>query len=81
MLTTIKGRKIVYLGHVLRGEKYRLLQLILKGKRGVSGRQTSWRKPGVHKAGELFRLAEDRDALFTVIANVRKAYEEEEYAY
>jgi len=36
------ANKIVYLGHVLRGEHYRLLQLSLKGKRGVGGRQMSW---------------------------------------
>lgn len=81
LLTTIKCRKISYLGHVLRGEEYRLLQLILKGKiegrRGVGRRQMSWLRnirqwTGIPEAGELFRLAEDRVALSTVIANVRR---------
>lgn len=81
LLTTIKCRKISYLGHVLRGEKYHLLQLILKGKiegkRGVGRRQMSWLRnirqwTGVSGAGELFRLAEDRVALSAVIANVRR---------
>lgn len=31
LLSTVKCRKITYLGHVLRGRKYNTLQLILKG--------------------------------------------------
>jgi len=36
LLNTIKQRKTVYLGHILRGSRYELLKLILKGK---------WKKP------------------------------------
>ena len=46
LLTIIKVRKVSYLGHVLRGERYELLHLIIKGKiegrRGVGRRQISW---------------------------------------
>jgi len=46
LLMTIKCRKIAYLSHILRGEKYRLLQLILKrkidGRKSVDERQISW---------------------------------------
>ena len=46
LLNTVKCRKISYLGHILRGSKYRLLQLILKGKiegrRGPGRKQQSW---------------------------------------
>ncbi|CAH2262388.1 jg26894 [Pararge aegeria aegeria] len=43
--STIKIRKVVYLGHVLRHERYELLQLIMTGKvarrRGAAGFVTS----------------------------------------
>lgn len=81
LLTTVKCRKTSYLGHILRGDKYRLLQLILKGKiegrRGIGRKQQSWLRnirdwTGIRRAGELFRLAEDRTAFAMVIANVRE---------
>lgn len=80
IMITVKCRKIAYLGHILRGEKYHLLQLIMKGKiegkRGVGRRQISWLRnirewTGIRNAVDLFRVAEDRDALSAVIANVR----------
>jgi len=57
----------------LRGETYRLLQIILKvkievkrgsGRRQISGLKNigQWIEAGeVHEAGEILRLAEDRD--------------------
>lgn len=80
LLTTVKCRKLAYLGHVLRGNRYRMLQLIMKGKiegrRGVGRKQISWLKnirdwTGIHSVEQLFRMAEDRDQLAIVIANVR----------
>lgn len=80
LLTTIKCRKIGYLGHVLRGEKYRLLHLILKGRiegrQGIGRKQLSWLRnirtwTGIRRAEELFRAAEDKEAIARVIADVR----------
>ncbi len=48
LLFTLKKRKLTYLGHVLRGEKYEILRVILEGKivgkRSVGRRQNSWTK-------------------------------------
>jgi len=52
LLMTVKCRKTSYLGHILRGYKYRLLQLILKGK--IEGRRGAGRK-------QLSRLRNIRD--------------------
>ena len=71
---TIRYQKTSYLGHILRGDKYRLLQLILKGK--IEGRRGVGRS-GCHgseifeKAGELFHMAEERSAFAIMKANVR----------
>ena len=79
LLTTIKIRKVSYLGHLLRGEKYHLLQTILSGKvdgrRGVGRRRTSWLRnirdwTGMGQVEELFRVAQDREAFAMVIADV-----------
>ncbi|CAG9826360.1 unnamed protein product [Diabrotica balteata] len=46
LIKTVKHRKMSYLGHIVRGSRYKILQLILKGKiecRGGIGRQqVSW---------------------------------------
>ena len=43
---TVKRRNMKYLGHIIRNNKYRLLQLILQGKvdgrRGPERRRSSW---------------------------------------
>lgn len=48
ILSTIKRRKLQYLGHIMRGEKYGLLRVIIEGrivgKRSVGRRQNSWLK-------------------------------------
>ena len=70
LLNTIKCRKISYLGHIVRCSKYRLLQLILKGKikgrRGPGRKHHSWLRnirewTGMQNVGELFRVAENRN--------------------
>lgn len=80
LLNTVKCRKISYLGHIFRGERYRILQLIMMGKvegrRGVGRKQASWLRDirewtGIRSAEELFRLAQNRERLAQVIANVR----------
>lgn len=44
----VKERKIKYLGHILRGDSYKILRLIIEGKvagnRSISCRQNSWAK-------------------------------------
>ena len=48
LVFTIKKRKLQYLGHVMRGDKYQLLQLIIQGKiigkRSIGRRRNSWLK-------------------------------------
>lgn len=48
ILSTIKRRKLQYLGHIMRGEKYELLRVIIEGRiagrRSVGRRQNSWLK-------------------------------------
>ena len=65
---TIKRRNIEYLGHIMRNNKYLLLQLILQGKvdgrRGPGRRRNSWLQ-NVHQwfgmsSLELFRQATDK---------------------
>ncbi|CAH2243467.1 jg9382 [Pararge aegeria aegeria] len=80
LLHTIKIRKVAYLGHVLRHERYELLQLIMMGKvagrRGVGRRKKSWLRnirewTGIASAPELFRLAKDRHEFTKLTANLR----------
>ncbi|CAG9830977.1 unnamed protein product [Diabrotica balteata] len=42
LLKTVKHRKMSYLGHIVRGSRYKILQLILKGK--IEGRRGIGRK-------------------------------------
>jgi hypothetical protein len=64
---------------VLRGEKYRLLHLIIKGKiegrRGVGRKQLFWLRnirewTGIRSVEELFRAARDKDTFSEVKVNV-----------
>ncbi|KAH1000489.1 hypothetical protein HUJ05_007647, partial [Dendroctonus ponderosae] len=52
VLITVKRRKLEYFGHVIRGKKYRFLQLIIQekieGRRAPRQRWTSW----LQKLGE-----------------------------
>jgi hypothetical protein len=48
ILSTIKRRKLQYLGHIMRGKKYELLRIIIEGriagKRSAGRRQNLWLK-------------------------------------
>lgn len=65
---TIKRRKLEYLGHVLRGDRYNILKLIIqgkiKGKRTIGRRRISWlrnlREWFGCTSAELFRRAIDK---------------------
>lgn len=79
LLLTIKKRKVAYLGHVLRHEKYDLLQLIMMGKiagrRRVGRRKKSWLRnirewTKIANVEDLFRLAQDRDKFAELTANL-----------
>ena len=80
LLYDVKRRQLEYFGHVMRNEKYRLLQLIIQGKiegrRGPGRRKTSWLKNlrdwyGVNSIC-LFRAAVSKIRIATMIANLRR---------
>ena len=69
LLKIIKQRKMAYLGHIMRNEKYNILQLILQGKiegrRGIGRKQLSWLRnirnwSGITNVGVLLNIARDR---------------------
>lgn len=80
LLDTVKERKIQYLGHVMRGEKYELLRIVLegkiKGKRSIGIRQNSWLKDIRRWLGktsnEIFKAAVNRTLKIIWIANLRR---------
>lgn len=75
----VKRRKLEYLGHVMRNEKYGLLQLIIQGKidskRGPGRRRTSWLKNLRQWFGRsttsLFRAAASKIKIAMLVANLR----------
>ncbi|CAG9832062.1 unnamed protein product [Diabrotica balteata] len=76
---SIKKRKLEYLGHVMRHNKYRVLQLIVQGKidsrRGSGRRRHSWLQNlrqwfGLSSA-ELLRSAVNKVRIAMLIAKVR----------
>ncbi|CAH2266464.1 jg23611 [Pararge aegeria aegeria] len=80
LLHTIKIRKVACLGHVLRQERYELLQLIMMGKlqeeEALVAEKKSWLRnirewTGIASAAELFRLAKDRQEFTKLTANLR----------
>lgn len=79
LLKTIKIRKTSYLGHVLRHNKYSILQVIMQGRvdgrKGIGRKRKSWLRNIREWTGmgveELFYAAKDRDAFKTVVANLR----------
>lgn len=80
LFTTIKKRKTAYLGHVMRNEKYKYLQLIIEGKiegrRGVGRKKMSWLRnirhwTGMHNIQTLIHTAGNRDEMKNVVANIR----------
>ena len=67
LLHIVKNRKISYLGHILRGDRYSIPKLILQGKiegrRGPGRKQHSWLRNirdwcGIRDAATIFRRAE-----------------------
>lgn len=80
IMRTVKTRKLSYLGHVMRNEKYHLIQLILQGKiegkRTQGRRRTSWLKNIRQWTGmttvHLFRTAVNKIIWTNVIANVHR---------
>uniref|UniRef100_A0A6P7FHS6 Uncharacterized protein LOC114328175 n=1 Tax=Diabrotica virgifera virgifera TaxID=50390 RepID=A0A6P7FHS6_DIAVI len=80
LLRIIKERKVQYLDHVLRGERYELLQIILEdavqGDRSVGRCQNSWlkdlRRWFDRSSAEIFRAAVSKATIAIWIANLRK---------
>ena len=78
IIKTIKVRKLQYLGYVMRGDRYRILKLIIEGKiqgsRSV-GRRTSWlrnlREWYKVSSIELFRSAVSRVKIAMMISKLR----------
>lgn len=79
LLKAIKKRKTAYLGHVIRGDKYNILQLILEGKiegkRGIGRKQLSWLRnirhwTGLQTIGSLINTARNREAFTHIINNI-----------
>ncbi|KAG7308497.1 hypothetical protein JYU34_005707 [Plutella xylostella] len=77
---TIKLKKTSYLGHVLRHDRYRLLQVIVmgkvEGKRRVGRRRKSWLRnvrewTGVASVEQLMRLAKNREEYAELTANLQ----------
>lgn len=79
VINTIKRRKLEYFGHVMRGQGYRLLQLIIQGRivgRRLPGRRrTSWLKNLREWYGKstksLFRAAVSKIQIARMIANLQ----------
>lgn len=79
LLHTVKCKKTSYLGHILRNDKYYILQLIIKGKiegkRSIGRKKLSWLRNIRNWTGlnfeELIRTAENREQFEMVIANLR----------
>ncbi|KAL0829312.1 hypothetical protein ABMA28_004110 [Loxostege sticticalis] len=80
LLQTIKKRKVEYLGHIIRHDRYELLQLIMMGKvagkRRVGRRKKLWLRnirdwTGIESAAQLFRLARDQEEYAKLTANLR----------
>lgn len=80
LLLTIKQRKTRYIGHVMRGDRYEFLRLIIEGKiqgkRSIGRRQNSWLKDLRRWFGcssiDIFRAAVSRTVLAIWIANLRE---------
>lgn len=75
----VKKRKLQYLGHIMRGPRYEILQLIIQGrivgKRSVGRRRMSWlrnlREWFNVTSSDLFRAAASKVRIVMMIANLR----------
>lgn len=80
MENTIKERKLQYFGHVMRGERYSILRLIIQGKiegkRSIGRRRVSWlgnlREWFGCSSRQLFRGAVSKVRVAMMIANLRR---------
>ncbi|VEN57771.1 unnamed protein product [Callosobruchus maculatus] len=79
LVQIVKKRKTAYLGHIMRGRRYELLQLIMEGKiegkRGIGRKKYSWLKnirdwTGMD-AHSLLRTAQDRQTFAGIVANLQ----------
>ncbi|KAL0860165.1 hypothetical protein ABMA27_010472 [Loxostege sticticalis] len=79
LINTIKRRKLSYFGHVMRNDKYRMLQLVIQGKiagkRSVGRRRHSWLKNLREWFGcsttSLFRAAASKVKIALMLSNLR----------
>ncbi|XP_045485098.1 uncharacterized protein LOC123689386 [Pieris rapae] len=80
LMQNIKQPKVECLGHVLRHDRYHLLQLIImgkiQGKRHVGRRKKSWLRnvrewTGITTAEELLHLAQDETRFRKLTANLQ----------
>lgn len=77
----IKKRKLEYLGHIMRGNRYSILQLILngkiEGKRGIGRKKYSWlrnlRQWTGLSADELLHAAQDRERYRQIVMEATNA--------
>ena len=78
--TEVKIRKLQYLGHIMRGTRYQMLQVIIQGKivgkRSVGRRRMSWlrnlREWFNCSSNHLFRAAVNKLKIIMMIANLRQ---------
>lgn len=83
LLYTIKKRKLEYFGHLMRGEKYEVIKVILQGKiqgkRSVGRRRISWlknlREWFNSSTKSLFRTAADKVKIAMMLANLQRGEE------
>lgn len=79
VINTIKARKLQYLGHIMRGQRYEMLRLIMqgkkKGRRSIGRRRISWlrnlRDWFNWSSIELFRVAANKVRIAMMIPNLR----------
>ncbi|CAH2245137.1 jg2391 [Pararge aegeria aegeria] len=76
---SVKKKKVAYVGHVLRHDRYRLLQLIMMGKvagkRCIGRKRKSWLRnikewTGIASAAQLFSLAREKENYRKLTANL-----------
>lgn len=79
LLTTNKRRKVAYLGHIMRNQKYDILQLIIEGKiegkRGIGRKKMSWLRnirqwTGLNTIGSLVHTFRNREETDHIVANI-----------
>jgi hypothetical protein len=80
IVCSVKKRKLEYFGHIMRHDKYRILQLVMQGKiegkRGPGRRRTSWMKNLRDWFGQssasLFRAATSKEQIALMVANLKE---------